>query len=46
MDEFELSTVKKADFIELITLADNVIFYGDEEDMFHMAFYVNGIWTE
>jgi len=46
MDEFELSTVKKAGFFELITLADNVVFYGDEEDMFHMTFYVNGIWTE
>ena len=46
MDEFELSTVKKADFIELITLADNVIFYGDEKNVFHMSFYVNGIWAE
>ena len=46
MDEFELNASNKLDFIELIQLADEIIFYGDEEDYFHIAFYVDDIWTE
>lgn len=46
MDTFELNTDNKADFVELIQLADEIIFYGDEENFFHMTFYVNNIWTE
>ena len=46
MDAFELSTKNKNEFNELIQLADEIIFYGDEENYFHMTFYVNDIWAE
>ena len=46
MECFELCQQNKTDFIELIQLADEVIFYGDEEHYFHMTFYVHDIWTE
>jgi len=46
LDEFELNTHNKSQFTELIDLADNVIFYGTDENCFDMTFYVNDIWTE
>ena len=46
MDVFELNAGSKDDFVELVRLADEIIFYGEEEDNFHMSFYVNDIWTE
>jgi len=45
MDEFELGEKNKKSFNELINLADDVIFYGEEEDYFHISFYVYDIWT-
>lgn len=46
IDEFELTAANKNEFIELIKMADVVIFYGDEENYFHLTFYVNDIYTE
>lgn len=46
IDEFELNPDSKAKFMELINLADNVIFYGTDENYFDITFYVNDIWTE
>jgi hypothetical protein len=46
VDAFELDQDNKAKFIELINLADNVIFYGTEQNYFDISFYVNDIWTE
>ena len=46
LDTFELNANNKADFIELVNLADEIIFYGEENNYFHMSFYVNDIWTE
>jgi len=45
-DEFLLDSKNRDEFIELLNLADNVVFMGDEQDYFHMTFYVNDIWTE
>ena len=42
LDVFELNENNKDDFIKLTRLADEVIFYGDEENYFHITFYVNG----
>jgi len=46
MDCFAVSKENKSDFFELLQLADDIVFYGDEEDYFHISFYVNDIWTE
>jgi len=46
MDTFELNVGNKEDFIELVNLADEIIFYGDEENFFHMTFYVKDKWIE
>ena len=46
MDVFELNISNKAKFIELINLADEIVFYGDEENYFQMTFFVKDIWKE
>ena len=46
IDAFELNTANKADFFKLVNLSDSVIFYGDKDDLFHITFSVNDIWTE
>jgi len=45
-DVFEVNAENKDKFVELINLADEAIFYGDEENWFHMTFYINNIWEE
>lgn len=44
LEEFEVNDNTKYDFVEMVRLADTTTLYGDEEDRFHISFYVNGIW--
>jgi hypothetical protein len=45
-DAFSLSNRNKDDFLELVQLSDDVVFYGVSEDCFTATFYISDIWTE
>ena len=45
-DFFEITEKNKELFQKLISLADNIIFNSEKNEVFSFSFYVNDIWTE